>query len=295
MLNYDQLEALEAVLDAGSFHKAARKLHISQSAVSQRVCALEEQLGKSLIVRSNPPKATRFGIQLIQHLREVRLKENDVLVDDNRKPSAGWLEVTVGVNADSAATWFFEALAFEFLKRKLLVKALVETHVHVHDLIESGEAVGCVTGRKIPLPGCDLIYLGSLQYICVCTPLFKDKFFPKGLKKEHTNQVPTVLFDKYDTIHHHFLKSYFGIKNPKFPHHTVNSTSGYLALVLSGMAYGMAPKLQVKPFIEIGSLIELAPRGYAEQQLYWMYPRRGSKGFEDIWRALQASAKKLLQ
>ncbi len=46
MLDYASLEALSTVVRTGSFDKAARQLHVTASAVSQRVKALEERVGK---------------------------------------------------------------------------------------------------------------------------------------------------------------------------------------------------------------------------------------------------------
>ena len=49
-----QLAALSAILRLGSFEAAAGALGITQSAVSQRVKALEEQVGSVLVLRESP-------------------------------------------------------------------------------------------------------------------------------------------------------------------------------------------------------------------------------------------------
>ena len=48
----DALECLAAIVDEGGFERAARRLSITQSAVSQRLRALETGLGRLLVVRS---------------------------------------------------------------------------------------------------------------------------------------------------------------------------------------------------------------------------------------------------
>ena len=55
------LEALAAIVEEGGFERAAQRLHITQSAVSQRLRALEAQVGTVLIVRSRPRKPTSAG------------------------------------------------------------------------------------------------------------------------------------------------------------------------------------------------------------------------------------------
>jgi LysR family transcriptional regulator (chromosome initiation inhibitor) len=295
MLDYSLLEAVEAVVETGSFHKAASKLRITQSAISQRVAHLEDQIGAPVIVRENPPKATRIGIQLIHHLREVRLKENELDLTSLDNNNTGWAQLVLGANADSAATWFFEALSSELIKRRIVVKLLVETDVYVHSLIERGEAQGCVMGRRKALPGCENIKLGSLKYTCVCTPMFRNTWFKKGFTKELALAAPSVLFDQHDTIQHQFLLKKFGIRNPIFPHHTVNSASGFLALLCSSCGYGMAPRMQIEGHLKRSELIELAPNCIIESELYWMYPRRSSSAFSALWTVLEVSAKNLLK
>ncbi|WP_448630212.1 LysR family transcriptional regulator [Cellulomonas soli] len=56
-----QLDALAAVVAEGSFDAAARRLHVTPSAVSQRIKALEQLVGHVLVQRSRPCRATVAG------------------------------------------------------------------------------------------------------------------------------------------------------------------------------------------------------------------------------------------
>ncbi len=58
MFDYKLIEAVAMVAREGGFDKAARAIHITQSAVSQRVKLLEELTGQVLIARTAPPRAT---------------------------------------------------------------------------------------------------------------------------------------------------------------------------------------------------------------------------------------------
>ena len=60
-MDYKLLKALAAVLDAGGFEKAAQHLNLTQSAVSQRIRLLEDQIGAILLTRTSPPVATEAG------------------------------------------------------------------------------------------------------------------------------------------------------------------------------------------------------------------------------------------
>ena len=86
MLDYASLEAVACVVREGSFERAARVLHVTPSAVSQRVKQLEDRLGRVLVVRGQPCVATEAGRQLCQHVDQVGLLEHAL-----RQPAPGGL------------------------------------------------------------------------------------------------------------------------------------------------------------------------------------------------------------
>jgi LysR family transcriptional regulator (chromosome initiation inhibitor) len=53
-IDYRLLEAFAAVLDEGGFERAATRLGLTQSAVSQRIRSLEDGMGRFLILRESP-------------------------------------------------------------------------------------------------------------------------------------------------------------------------------------------------------------------------------------------------
>jgi len=78
------LKTLMAVLDSGSFSRAAGDLNISQSAVSQRIRFMEEQYGMSLIDRSGAViVATEAGRAVTRKSRQILALETEL--DDELK------------------------------------------------------------------------------------------------------------------------------------------------------------------------------------------------------------------
>ncbi len=74
------LKTLVEVLERGSFSKAAETLHITQSAVSQRVKFLEEQYGHQLVDRSGAIlEPTPAGLLVLTKSREILEKERELL------------------------------------------------------------------------------------------------------------------------------------------------------------------------------------------------------------------------
>ena len=78
-LDSRQLAAFAAVLREGSFEAAAHALHVTPSAVSQRIKALEERLGRVLIRRGSPCVATEAGESLQRHAQQLQLLEAQAL------------------------------------------------------------------------------------------------------------------------------------------------------------------------------------------------------------------------
>ena len=67
-----QMETLLAVTEEGSFGGAAHRLGVTQSAVSQRIRALEQASGRRLVGRSTPPIPTREGLAVLQAAKDAR-------------------------------------------------------------------------------------------------------------------------------------------------------------------------------------------------------------------------------
>lgn len=67
-----QMETLLAVTEEGGFGGAARRLGVTQSAVSQRIRALELASGRMLLGRSSPPVPTREGLAVLQAAMDAR-------------------------------------------------------------------------------------------------------------------------------------------------------------------------------------------------------------------------------
>ena len=111
-LDPKQLTALTEILRLGSFEAAADALGVTQSAISQRLKALEDNFGSILVERSTPCRGTTAGLRLVAHANSVTLMEADL--SRELRQGAHTLEalkpVRIAVNADSLATWLPTAL-----------------------------------------------------------------------------------------------------------------------------------------------------------------------------------------
>jgi DNA-binding transcriptional LysR family regulator len=90
-LNLDQLKALAAVAETGSFTAAANSLNLTQSAISVQIRELEERLGVRLIDRLGKKAfATEAGLEVIERARRID-QEVEGIASDMRRRREGWL------------------------------------------------------------------------------------------------------------------------------------------------------------------------------------------------------------
>ncbi len=76
-----EIRCFQAVIDAGGFSRAAERLDLSQSAVSQAIANLEHRLGAVLLRRGNPPHLTEAGIRMLRFAETVLNEERETLAD----------------------------------------------------------------------------------------------------------------------------------------------------------------------------------------------------------------------
>ncbi len=120
MLDTDQLRSFLAIVDCGSFTKAAERVHKTQSAVSMHIRRLEEQLGCALFVKQGRgAKLTAEGESLIDFARRIIQVEAGAVAALSRKGLRG--SVRLGIPDDYAELFLAEVLA-RFNRRHPLVE-----------------------------------------------------------------------------------------------------------------------------------------------------------------------------
>lgn len=292
MLDYKLLEALAAVVEEGGFDRAARRLNITQSAVSQRVRLLETTLGQPVLARTQPPSPTAAGTMLLRHVRRVGLLEAELCceVQETARPKS-WRTLAVGINADSLATWFVAAILPLVAQERITFDLKADDQERTHDLLRTGEVAGCVSTRETAMQGCRVAYLGSMRYHCACTPGFAARWFPAGLDHTAARLAPAVVFNRHDTVHDRFLAIRLGASPPQAPRHHVPDSLRFVDFVLGGAGYGMIPHMQAKTPLAEGRLIDLAPGGALPVRLFWHCWNLDSPLLEMLTQALLASAR----
>ncbi|WP_277209107.1 LysR family transcriptional regulator ArgP [Isoptericola croceus] len=238
-----QLAALATVVTEGSFEAAARALHVTPSAVSQRVRALENAAGTVLVQRTRPTAPTAPGRTLLRLARQVELLGAEAAAElgpvDDAEGTGRPVTVPIAVNADSLATWLVPALS-------AVDGVCFDVHVADQDrtveLLPAGVVMAAVTSQREPVQGCTSVPLGVTRYRPAAAHAFAERWFPHGPTPEALGTAPMVVFARTDDLQDRWLRIVAreaGTDVPDPPRHHVPSTAEFLAAVRAGMGWGM--------------------------------------------------------
>lgn len=293
-LDSRQCEAVLAVIDSGSFEQAAARLHLTPSAVSQRVRALETFLGAPLVVRTRPCRATPAGQRLLQHLRRVQSLEDDLQADFAGEQAAP-LSIAIALNNDTLASWFLPALAPFLSREEILLDLTLDDQDHTYTLLEAGRALGCVSTEAQPMRGCAVEPLGAMRYRCMASPDFRARWFGKGMTRTAVQRAPVVVFDRKDRLQADFLLKHYGVTEDAWPRHYVPAAEPYMQAIALGLGWGMLPELQMQDLYKRGALVDIAPQRPTDIALYWHSWKVQSPRMERLSRALVQAARQMLK
>ena len=286
MLDYPLLTALAAVIRTGSFERAAQQLHVTPSAVSQRVKLLEERLGSVLVVRGQPCTGTAAGQRLCQHVERVTLLESELRgALPGLMPAEGPATLRIAVNADSLATWFVAAMAE---LPGCLFDLVLDDQDHSAEWLRKGEVLAAVTASAAPVPGCDSHPLGALRYRATASPDYVRRHFPEGVTADALSRAPCLTFNRKDSLQAQWLRTVLDgheSRLPTPPTHWLPSTHAFVDGALAGLGWGMNPDPLVADHLAAGRLVELAPGRPLDVPLHWQQSRIAGAALAELSRA----------
>lgn len=251
----DLARTLAVVVEEGTLDAAARRLHVTPSAVSQRLRALEDQLGRVVLVRSKPVRTTEAGDAVVRLARQLALLEHDALAAIGAEGGAT-ATVPLAVNADSLATWFLPPLARVAQRRAVVFDLHRDDQDFTAGLLESGTVMAAVTSRETPVAGCRVRRLGILRYEAVATSAFARRWFADGVDAAALARAPLVDFDRRDDLQTRWLDRR-GVAVADPPRHRVPASQDFASAIALGLGWGLLPGFQSSAHLAAGELVRL--------------------------------------
>jgi LysR family transcriptional regulator (chromosome initiation inhibitor) len=269
MIDYRGIEALYTVQELQSFEGAAKKLHITQSAVSQRIKGLETHYGEPVLIRSLPYRPTKLGEALIGHYKRLCLLEESLkqqIEHSERKP-----KVSIALNRDSLETWFLDLVENTPIFNHITLEITADDQELTLDYFKKGFASACLSTSEKAIMGGNVVFLGNMDYWLVASPEFAREHFPNKNHRKNLLNARAIKFDKNDYLHERYLEKFFGLKGGELHFQIIPSVRGFKKYAVLGHGYGLIPKLDVLKEIENGELLQLFPRKIWKVPLYWHY------------------------
>ena len=282
-----QLEALAAAVDHETFDAAARALHITPSAFSQRIRALERSVGQLVLRRTKPCRTTPAGAELLRLARQLALLEDETAAR-LEGPGTVTTQLPLAINADSVGSWFAPVLAEIGTWPGVALRLRIEDQDHSADLLRSGETLAAVTSDPQPVQGCSIEPLGAMRYLPVATPELIERTGAVTSRGTIWSRLPLIRFNAKDDLQHGLLRR-LGAE-PGTPVHLVPSSADFAVAVRAGLGWGLVPEHQLGDDLTSGRLRRLGRR-HVDIALHWQRWRLASDLLDRLTRAVRSAAR----
>jgi LysR family transcriptional regulator (chromosome initiation inhibitor) len=283
-----QLAAFAMVLREGSFEAAARQLHVTPSAISQRIKLLEERLGQVLIQRGTPCRATGAGTTLARFTEQLALLEAEMLSEVGADAGAR-LRLPLVVNADSLESWFLDVFEVLAGNAAITLDVRVEDQDHSAALLKEGVVMAAVSASPDPVQGCNVEPLGIARYQAVASPAFVGRYFHAGVSERSLALAPMLTFNRKDGLQRNFL-ALLGAEAAQPPIHFIPSSYGFVEVARRNLGWGMVPEQFVRAELASGELLEIAPGRFLDVPLFWHRWRLRSPALDALSAAVRRAA-----
>ncbi len=291
-ISQEGLQTLAAVLREGTFDAAAAALHITPSAVSQRIKALESSVGRVVLRRTKPTTATPDGEVLVRLAKQWELlaseARSELLGGQTAQDTESRIHVPIAANADSLATWFLPVLARMHAEHPVAIEVLRDDESQNSRFLRSGEVLGAITSDPLGIRGCAILPLGAMRYIPVATPAFVERWLPDGPTTEALSRAPMVLFDRNDYLQRNVLAAI--AEQPVSPpiSYIPASTEFHRAVEL-GIGWGAVPQVQIADALRSGRAVRIVDH-HVDVPLFWQYWKLSSPILDALTELTVAAA-----
>ncbi len=189
-LNSSQLEAFFAIAKTLNFTRAAESLHVTQSALSQRISKLEEELEATLFIRDRSSlRLTEAGEQVLRFCQLNSQAESEML--SKLKNSETELSGALRIGGFSSVNRSLVIPAIKKLMRenkKLSLNLITKELRELPHLLKSAEVDYIFTNRKSESEEVDSIFLGFEDNVLVQSK----KFATGEIFLDHDESDPTT-------------------------------------------------------------------------------------------------------
>jgi LysR family transcriptional regulator (chromosome initiation inhibitor) len=250
------LEAFLAVVERGKVHAAAHDLGLTQTAVTQRIRALETSLATTLFTRSRQGMAlTREGEALLRYCQGVRELEGQALASIEQGGKVSSARVVITGPSSLLRARIVPAVA-PVLREfpELAITFLIEDREEWAELIRTGKAQMALMPPEYVAREMDSRLIAPERYLLVGPLSWRGRALDKIVEQERI-----IDFDATDRMTKLYLRQIRLESKARGERHFVNSTELVASLIEQGIGYGVLTEEMAKPYLDSQRLIDLNP------------------------------------
>lgn len=261
-----QLAAIAGLARTGSFEKAAAQLLVTRSAISQRIKAIEDLIGATVVVRGKPCVLTAVGQRLLRHHDEIELLENRIVQD-----LAGTDEMPIlriGLSEGALSSIFMPVFAAH---AGLLFDFAIGSEQQCAAWLDDAEITVAVTTVPTQKSGYEFSCIGVLRYLPVVSPAFAAMHLAADLSPSSLRHLIALKSGPEDALPELWMKRRFAgsFEEPLLaPAHCIPECQSLMAAATAGMGWGLVPEPMALPGLAKGQLVLMDPLPL-DQTLYW--------------------------
>lgn len=281
-----QLEVFLAVVKNRSMHGAAKAIHLSQTAITKRIKALESRLQTTLFIR------TRHGVQLtpdgdalLRYCYTIQELEGETLA---KIRNAG-TKTTARIHITGPSSIMNMRIVPQCLKviknfPRLFVNFEINDGEQIIRSLQNGTHHLAIIAPQFIMKEMQTKKLKDEKYLLVCTSEWKNRTLHDILKSEKI-----IDFDESDQMTFNYLKKYNLFEIAQKERHFVNRTCSLLKMLIKGYGYGVLTYELAKNYIDNHHLITLNSGKIYKNllNLAWYARPEPSKYFSAIIQAIR--------
>ena len=255
-ITHNQLLAMLAVVDCGTFERAAGKLNLTQSTITKRIQELEASMGFSVFDRSKRQAIlTTQGEQFVSLSREtVASFEN--LATFNSGADATSSQIRLGVTEISSLTWLPKFLEVSFsTDPNIQFELTIDMSRNLHSSLEDGD-LDIIVVPEMPfqsnahvqqIAGVEITLIGKTGLVPISeaveiSNLQAFEFITQGKSSGYSKRIREWF-------------SSFGLNTRNSV--VVDSLHAMVGLAVAGRGVCIAPRDYLVPLIESGRVAEI--------------------------------------
>lgn len=279
------LSAFLAVVENSTVSAAAKKLGITQTGATQRIKALEREMGTSLFLRSRSGmKLTAEGSMLLRNCMQVRALEGRMTSEIRGGGLEHELDITItGPGGVMARRVIPQCKKVCEDWPKLNIRFISEALTDRIGLLKQGIADLAIVTISEVMNELDSKIIAANEMILVATHLWKDRDLGEILETERL-----ISYHADDELGRDYLRQFGLLEALRRPRMLANDNEMIVRLVDLGMGFALLPKELALPFIEQGTWIALNEgKSMSIRFALTWYPRSEMPGyFKDLIKAI---------